>query len=165
MAEVPPRSAYAAPRGTVFSPANDRRRTNNRACPGASYRRRPGGAVPSSCITSRRASTIRSMQTGSAATNGRRTNGGPRRSGARPYRKLLNAGRHREIAARAAAIEARTNLLFSFEKMALRDAVKPASGARAFAQGLYDLLHGAEDVDLIAGAGSSASCRAGRPGC
>jgi hypothetical protein len=54
----------------------------------------------------------------------------------------LTAGKHREIAAHSVAIEARTNLLFSFEKMALRDAVKLAGGARALAQGLYDCLHG-----------------------
>ena len=39
-------------------------------------------------------------------------------------------------------IESRTNLLFSFEKMALRDAVKSAAGARLFATGLYEFLHG-----------------------
>jgi hypothetical protein len=39
-------------------------------------------------------------------------------------------------------LESRTNLLFSFEKMALRDAVKSAAGARAFTEGLYDFLHG-----------------------
>ena len=33
-------------------------------------------------------------------------------------------------------------MIFSFEKMALRDAVKSAKGARAFANGLYDFLHG-----------------------
>lgn len=49
------------------------------------------------------------------------------------------------IARDAIAIEARTNLLFSFEKMALRDAVKSADGAAAFAQGLYDFLHGDGD--------------------
>jgi hypothetical protein len=59
------------------------------------------------------------------------------------FRRLLTAGRHADIAARAVAIEARTNLLFSFEKMALRDAVKSPAGASAFAIGLYDLLHGA----------------------
>ena len=63
------------------------------------------------------------------------------------FHKLLAAGRHSEIAARAVAIEARTNLLFSFEKMALRDAVKSAAGARAFAQGLYDFLHGSADME------------------
>jgi hypothetical protein len=59
------------------------------------------------------------------------------------FRALLSAGEFREIAARAVKIESRTNLIFSFEKMALRDAVKPLTGARAFANGLYDLLHGA----------------------
>ena len=44
------------------------------------------------------------------------------------FRGLLKAGKHRDIAAQAVAIEARTNLLFSFEKMALRDAVKPLAG-------------------------------------
>lgn len=47
------------------------------------------------------------------------------------------------IARDAVAIEGRTNLLFSFEKMALRDAVKSEAGAKAFAKGLYDFLHGA----------------------
>ncbi len=58
------------------------------------------------------------------------------------YRALLKSGRFAEIASRAVSIESRTNLLFSFEKMALRDAVKPAEGARAFAEGLYEFLHG-----------------------
>jgi hypothetical protein len=59
------------------------------------------------------------------------------------YRSLLRAGKFAEVAAHAVRIESRTNLLFSFEKMALRDALKPAEGARAFAEGLYDFLHGA----------------------
>jgi hypothetical protein len=63
------------------------------------------------------------------------------------FRALLKAGEFREIAARAVKIESRTNLIFSFEKMALRDAVKPLAGARAFAQGLYDLLHGAGTLE------------------
>jgi hypothetical protein len=63
------------------------------------------------------------------------------------FRKLLQAGKHRDIARQVVAIEARTNLLFSFEKMALRDAVKPLKGARLFAQGLYDFLHGAGDME------------------
>jgi hypothetical protein len=33
-------------------------------------------------------------------------------------------------------------MLFSFEKMALRDAVKTDGGARTFAEGLFDFLHG-----------------------
>jgi hypothetical protein len=57
-------------------------------------------------------------------------------------RGLLRDGRHAEVAARAVRIESRTNLLFSFEKMALRDAVKSAAGARMFADGLDEFLHG-----------------------
>ena len=33
-------------------------------------------------------------------------------------------------------------MVFSFEKMALRDAVRSPEGAKAFAEGLYSLLHG-----------------------
>jgi hypothetical protein len=58
------------------------------------------------------------------------------------FRSLLRARRYIDIAAHAVRIESRTNLLFSFEKMALRDAVRPAEGARAFAEGLCDFLHG-----------------------
>src|SRR5688572_14499292 len=58
------------------------------------------------------------------------------------YRLLLKRGRHAEIAAEAVRIESRTNLLFSFEKMAVRDAVRTAGGARIFSQGLYDFLYG-----------------------
>jgi hypothetical protein len=65
----------------------------------------------------------------------------------REYRSLLRAGEFSEVAARAVKLESRTNLLFSFEKMALRDAVKPPEGARAFAEGLYEFLHGAGDAE------------------
>ena len=61
------------------------------------------------------------------------------------YRRLLKARRYVDIAARAVKIEARTNLLFSFEKMALRDALRESHGARLFAIELYELLHGPED--------------------
>jgi hypothetical protein len=57
------------------------------------------------------------------------------------YKALLMSEAYDEIATRAVRIESRTNLLFSFEKMALRDAVKSKAGARQFAQGLYDYLH------------------------
>ena len=62
------------------------------------------------------------------------------------YAGLLKSRAFKEVARRAVAIEARTNLLFSFEKMALRDAVRGPAGARAFAEGLYDFLHGRGDV-------------------
>jgi hypothetical protein len=60
------------------------------------------------------------------------------------HRALLRAGQFAEVAARAVRIESRTNLLFSFEKMALRDAVRESRGARAFAEGLFRLLHEGE---------------------
>ena len=62
--------------------------------------------------------------------------------GAAAFRKLLARGEFRQIADIAVRIESRTNLLFSFEKMALRDAVRSAEGARGFARGLFDFLHG-----------------------
>ena len=62
--------------------------------------------------------------------------------GPTPLRSLLADGKYSEVARRAVTIESRTNLLFSFEKMALRDAVKSTAGARNFAEGLYDFLHG-----------------------
>ena len=58
------------------------------------------------------------------------------------HRELNADGKYAEVARRAVAIESRTNLLFSFEKMALRDAVKSPAGAKAFAEGLFDFLHG-----------------------
>src|ERR1043165_4978996 len=50
--------------------------------------------------------------------------------------RLMRDGDHAEVARRAVTIESRTNLLFSFEKMALRDAVKSPEGAAGFAGGL-----------------------------
>ena len=147
MAPAPPRPARATPRSASPSPARARRRVKR-----PQVARRKLSAAAGRC----RAKFLYYFPKGFhdplyedwerdykwdahkrwAATLGRET-----------LQQLLTAGRHREIAARAVAIEARTNLLFSFEKMALRDAVKPASGARAFAQGLYDFLHGAADME------------------
>ena len=61
-------------------------------------------------------------------------------------RAALDAGRFREVAATAARIESSRSLLFSFEKMAVRDAiVRSDEGAERFARGLYDWLHGPGD--------------------
>jgi hypothetical protein len=73
--------------------------------------------------------------------------------------RLLSAQEYTEIAHRAVRIESRTNLLFSFEKMALRDAVSRDAGARRFATGLFEWLYGTGPdaarfdswVDTIAG--------------
>nr|MBA3766992.1 hypothetical protein [Acidobacteriota bacterium] len=65
------------------------------------------------------------------------------------YRRLLRAGEFAEVCARAVRVEqrARHSMLFSFEKMALRDAVKNEEGARLFSVGLYDFLHGAGNAE------------------
>jgi hypothetical protein len=55
--------------------------------------------------------------------------------------ELITIGAATELAARAVRIESRTNLLFSFEKMALRDAVRTPRGAAMFAEGLFHFLH------------------------
>ncbi len=60
------------------------------------------------------------------------------------FRRLLRNKRYQEITTRAVRVEQRSrySMMFSFEKMALRDAVRSARSARDFAEGLYDLLHG-----------------------
>jgi hypothetical protein len=60
------------------------------------------------------------------------------------FRRLLRASEFAEIASRAIRVEQRSrhSMIFSFEKMALRDAVKSEEGARAFTEGLYNFLHG-----------------------
>ena len=63
------------------------------------------------------------------------------------FSRLLKEQQYEEIAGRAVRIESRTNLLFSFEKMALRDAVKEKSGAELFAKGLYDYLYGEDSPE------------------
>lgn len=60
---------------------------------------------------------------------------------------LMATRKYEVIAAEALRIEARTNLLFSFEKMAVRDAVRTTAGARRFAEGLYAWLHGRGSVE------------------
>jgi hypothetical protein len=64
------------------------------------------------------------------------------------FRRMLQERQFQQIASRAIGIESRTNLLFSFEKMALRDAVRSPAGAQAFATALFDLLHGDESLEV-----------------
>jgi hypothetical protein len=56
--------------------------------------------------------------------------------------QLCQAGKFSEVAAAAVRIESGRSLLFSFEKMALRDAVREENGARTFAEGLDAYLYG-----------------------
>jgi hypothetical protein len=64
------------------------------------------------------------------------------------FRRMIDQRRFQEIASLAIGIESRTNLLFSFEKMALRDAVRSPAGAQAFATALFDLLHGDDALEV-----------------
>jgi len=63
------------------------------------------------------------------------------------FERLLKEHDYREIADRAVKTESRTNLLFSFEKMALRDAVKTGNGAELFAKGLYEYIYGKASLE------------------
>ncbi len=64
------------------------------------------------------------------------------------FHDLIKKKKFTEITAAAISIESRTNLLFSFEKMALRDAVRSPTGAKTFALALFDLLHGVEGMEV-----------------
>ena len=58
-------------------------------------------------------------------------------------RSKLDAGLHAEVTRAAVRLESGQPLLFSFEKMALKDAVvRSRRGGEQFAEGLYDWLHG-----------------------
>jgi hypothetical protein len=59
------------------------------------------------------------------------------------FKKLLSSKQYQGIALRAVKLETKTNLLFSFEKMALRDAIKTTEGAKSFSLGLFDYVYGA----------------------
>jgi hypothetical protein len=63
------------------------------------------------------------------------------------YKKLLDQQAYEKIAAAIVRIESKTNLLFSFEKMALRDAVKSPEGAKAFSTGLYEYVYGKDNLE------------------
>ena len=58
------------------------------------------------------------------------------------FSALLKQNEYNEIAKIALYIEGKTNLLFSFEKMAIRDALKTLSATKKFSEGLYNLLYG-----------------------
>src|SRR5690242_20593334 len=63
------------------------------------------------------------------------------------FAKLLSLRKYEEIAKQVVNIESKTNLLFSFEKMAFRDAVKSPSSARIFAEALFDYIYGKEKME------------------
>lgn len=59
----------------------------------------------------------------------------------RQFASFLRKRDFASIATEAIRIEASTNLLFSFEKMALRDALKDNDSAEAFSRALFELLY------------------------
>jgi hypothetical protein len=65
------------------------------------------------------------------------------------FARLLAEGAHREIADRALRVEqqSRHSMIFSFEKMAMRDAVRSPAGAELFARGLHAFLHGSGGME------------------
>jgi len=63
------------------------------------------------------------------------------------FSRLLAEKSFDEIARRAVWLESRTNLLFSFEKMALRDAVKMDNGAEIFSKGLFEFVYGTKNIE------------------
>ena len=68
--------------------------------------------------------------------------------GTEEFARLLEQGEFRGIATRAARVEqqSRYSMIFSFEKMALRDATRSEKGAEAFSRALFDLLHGTDPI-------------------
>ena len=64
------------------------------------------------------------------------------------FQSLLGQSKFENIVTTAIQIESKTNLLFSFEKMALRDAVRSPADAKSFALALFDLLYGSETMDV-----------------
>jgi hypothetical protein len=64
------------------------------------------------------------------------------------YTRLLQQKKFEDIALKAVKIESKTNLLFSFEKMALRDAVKTTEGAETFAKGLFEYIYGKNSLQV-----------------
>ena len=64
------------------------------------------------------------------------------------FRRLISERQFEEVARLASSIESRTNLLFSFEKMALRDAIRSPAAAQAFSCALFEFLHGSETPEI-----------------
>jgi hypothetical protein len=82
------------------------------------------------------------------------------------FRRMLREERFGEIAQCAVRIESRTNLLFSFEKMALRDAIKSPTGARGSRKGWTISCTGREASHLVSRAGAMwwRRCPGSKPG-
>jgi hypothetical protein len=66
--------------------------------------------------------------------------------GASRLSAMVASRRFEEVARTALRVESRTNLLFSFEKIAIRDAVRTSKGRRDFAVGLDDWISARGDL-------------------
>jgi hypothetical protein len=60
------------------------------------------------------------------------------------FEHLLKTGQFREATDRALRVESKTNLLATFEKAALRDAVRDEGPAKDFSLALFDLIYGTD---------------------
>jgi hypothetical protein len=76
------------------------------------------------------------------------------------FRRLVADRQFKEVGRLASSIESRTNLLFSFEKMALRDAIRSDANAQAFATALFDLLYGKDSLQIRFAGWVAALCSA-----
>ena len=63
------------------------------------------------------------------------------------FEDLLKKGNFEEICHKATKIEAKTHLLFSFEKMAIRDALKTREAQRLFAEALYQFIYQQDAIE------------------
>jgi hypothetical protein len=63
------------------------------------------------------------------------------------FEKLLDQRDWTEITQRTLRVEGKTNLLASFEKAALREAVDLSDDAARFSEGLYDLIYGEDNFE------------------
>lgn len=68
--------------------------------------------------------------------------------GKEPFTELLLHKNYKEIARLSLYIEGKTNLLFSFEKMAIRDSLKTGPALKHFSESLYNLIYGQENSNL-----------------
>ena len=62
------------------------------------------------------------------------------------YKGMIANEAFEKIATLIVRIESKTNLLFSFEKMALRDALKFPGAAKSFTIGLFNYIYGKESL-------------------
>lgn len=63
------------------------------------------------------------------------------------FRELLNREEYAEICKHTLKVSNATQLIFPNEKMALKDGLKSLSAQKAFAQALFTLLYGDEDLE------------------